>query len=163
MKKIANKKIEKANITVSFFSMVLIFFSLFSYSNECAAQMNAKTHQASNPSELYRDTEVPTWDKAAKIVEVNAVSDGKQTYICWSVTNQKKNGTYLIERSEDGSYYTIEGLEKGVPTKRKQTGSFGFVKNDTPQGTIYYRIRHIANDNSILLSENVILENKIAD
>ncbi len=109
-----------------------------------------------NPLDINNE-ELPFYDKTAHIVALTAIYEDSKSNLTWTVKNQRKNGTYLIERSEDGIHYTIEGIEKGVPTKRRKERVFSFSNNENPEDLVYYRIKHIANDNSILISEKVAL------
>lgn len=109
-------------------------------------------------NKIYED-EITVLDKSAQIVALTAIYNDSKTYLSWTVNNQVKEGTYLIERSEDGVHFTIEGIKKGIPTKRKKDQVFNFTLNEKENVKVYYRIKHIANNNSVLISRKVTLTN----
>lgn len=124
-----------------------------------AALCSAQTRMAPESpfSEAYRNEQfIPERDKAAKITAFNAVYSNKKTHLSWAVKNQLKQGTYIIERSEDGAHFEIIGVEKGVPTKKRRSGLFFFTDESAEQVKTYYRIKHLANDNSVLVSEKIL-------
>ncbi len=100
---------------------------------------------------------IPISDKSANIENLTAFYSNSNAHLSWTAHNQVKEGTYIIERSEDGIHYTIEGIKKGIPTKKRKDQLFSLSTPEKGNNLVYYRIRHIANDNSVLLSKNVAL------
>lgn len=131
--------------------IMLCIFLLFA-GKICLAQDPATLTESEFSNAYRNETVIPVRDKAVKIKSLVAISNNGKTYLSWITKNQVKKGTYIIERSVDGQHFEIAGLEKGTPSRPKREVIFLYVSPGTEKYS-YYRIKHIANDNTVAVSE----------
>lgn len=80
--------------------------------------------------------------------------EGK-TYLHWNVKNQQRDGLYIIYRSVDGKNYEALGYKQGVGVLISAPIAYYFQDENPRAGTTYYKLVHIAKDNTYLVSEKI--------
>jgi hypothetical protein len=73
--------------------------------------------------------------------------DGK-TYVRWLVKNDKKDGVFIVERSEDGSEFEALGFRDRVGTQLLVNLFYSYVDEDPLAGTSHYRVMQVGADNT---------------
>ena len=80
--------------------------------------------------------------------------DGK-TYVRWLVKNDKKDGVFVVERSEDGSEFEALGFRDRVGTQLLVNLFYSYVDEDPLPGASHYRIMQVGADNTYKYSSVV--------
>lgn len=80
--------------------------------------------------------------------------DGK-TYVRWLVKNDKKDGVFIVERSEDGSEFEALGFRDRVGTQLLVNLFYSYVDEDPLPGTSHYRVMQVGADNTYKYSSVV--------
>jgi len=73
--------------------------------------------------------------------------DGK-TYVRWLVKNDKKDGVFIIERSEDGNEFEALGFRDRVGTQLLVNLFYSYVDEEPLAGENHYRVMQVGADNS---------------
>lgn len=95
----------------------------------------------------------PKQDTIAEYVLFTAVINGEICYLKWTVKGQANDGVYCIERSNDGKHFEIIGIKEGIGTLIKQSLLYCFQDDSLRDAVLYYRIRHISERNTLLVSD----------
>lgn len=80
--------------------------------------------------------------------------DGK-TYVRWLVKNDKKDGVFVVERSEDGSEFEALGFRDRVGTQLLVNLFYSYVDEDPLPGASHYRVMQVGADNTYKYSSVV--------
>jgi len=73
--------------------------------------------------------------------------DGK-TYVRWLVKNDKKDGVFIVERSEDGNEFEALGFRDRVGTQLLVNLFYSYVDEEPLAGENHYRVMQVGADNS---------------
>lgn len=73
--------------------------------------------------------------------------DGK-TYVRWLVKNDKKDGVFIVERSDDGSEFEALGFRDRVGTQLLVNLFYSYVDEDPLPGASHYRVMQVGADNT---------------
>ncbi len=84
--------------------------------------------------------------------------DGK-TYVRWLVKNDKKDGVFVVERSEDGIDFEALGFKDRVGTQLLVNLFYSFVDEEPLPGDNHYRIMQVGADNTYRYSSVVKVKN----
>ena len=89
------------------------------------------------------------------LAEINANYNNGNVEISWSQTNNYKTSYFLIERSNDGRYFTeiykVKGSNIGV--------EYFEIDYHPPIKTAYYKVKQIDTNGDISFSETVLVKN----
>jgi hypothetical protein len=85
--------------------------------------------------------------------------DGK-TYVRWLVKNDKKDGIFVVERSEDGTDFEALGFRDRVGTELTVNLFYSFVDEEPLAGTSLYRVMQVGADNTYKYSSVVKVKNE---
>lgn len=80
--------------------------------------------------------------------------DGK-TYVRWLVKNDKKDGLFIVERSEDGIEFEALGFKDRIGTQLLVNLFYSFVDDDPFPGQTHYRVMQVGADNTYKYSNIV--------
>jgi hypothetical protein len=80
--------------------------------------------------------------------------DGK-TYVRWLVKNDKKDGVFVVERSEDGKEFEALGFRDRVGTQLLVNLFYSYVDEEPLPGENHYRVMQVGADNSYRYSSVV--------
>ncbi len=81
-------------------------------------------------------------------------TEGK-TYLRWLVQNDKKDGVFIVERSEDGNQFEALGFKDRIGTDKAVNLFYSWVDDAPPKGYAHYRIMQVGVDNSFNYSDVV--------
>lgn len=73
--------------------------------------------------------------------------DGK-TYVRWLVKNDKKDGVFIVERSEDGKEFEALGFRDRVGTQLLVNLFYSYIDEEPIAGENHYRVMQVGADNS---------------
>ena len=80
--------------------------------------------------------------------------DGK-TYVRWLVKNDKKDGVFVVDRSENGTDFEALGFRDRVGTQLLVNLFYSFVDEEPIPGDSHYRIMQVGADNTYRYSSVV--------
>ena len=80
--------------------------------------------------------------------------DGK-TYVRWLVKNDKKDGVFVVERSNDGVDFEALGFKDRVGTQLLVNLFYSYIDQEPLQGDNFYRVMQVGSDNSYRYSSVV--------
>jgi len=80
--------------------------------------------------------------------------DGK-VYVRWMVKNDRKDGLFVVERSEDGQEYEALGVKDRVGSQLDVNLFYSYVDEYPVQGYGHYRILQVGQDNTYRYSDVV--------
>ena len=86
--------------------------------------------------------------------------DGK-TYVRWLVKNDKKDGVFVVERSENGTDFEALGFRDRVGTQLLVNLFYSFVDEEPIPGDSHYRIMQVGADNTYRYSSVVKVHTQI--
>lgn len=84
--------------------------------------------------------------------------DGK-TYVRWLVKNDKKDGVFVVERSQDGIDFEALGFKDRVGTQLLVNLFYSYVDEEPLPGDNHYRIMQVGADNTYRYSSVVKVKN----
>jgi hypothetical protein len=85
--------------------------------------------------------------------------DGK-TYVRWLVKNDRKDGIFVVERSEDGTDFEALGFRDRVGSELTINLFYSFVDEEPLAGTSLYRVMQVGADNTYKYSSVVKVKNE---
>ncbi|MEX1188600.1 MAG: hypothetical protein WED33_05035 [Bacteroidia bacterium] len=77
--------------------------------------------------------------------------DGK-TYVRWLVKNDKKDGVFIVERSDDGSEFEALGFRDRIGTQLLVNLFYSYVDEEPMPGASHYRVMQVGADNTFRYS-----------
>lgn len=80
--------------------------------------------------------------------------DGK-TYVRWLVKNDKKDGVFVVERSQDGKEFEALGFRDRVGTQLLVNLFYSYIDEEPLPGENHYRVMQVGADNSYRYSSVV--------
>jgi len=87
--------------------------------------------------------------------------DGK-TYVRWLVKNDKKDGLFIVERSDDGVDFEALGFKDRIGTQLLVNLFYSFVDEDPFPGQTHYRVMQVGADNTFKYSDIVKVNTSVA-
>jgi hypothetical protein len=143
------KKLMKSNFFTPFLSTLLFCF----ISAGVSAQTRAK-------SSAFADKENLTEDSLNTFISFSPVNLDGKTYVRWLVKNDKKQGIFIVERSEDGGDFEVLGFRDRVGTELTVNLFYSFVDEEPLPGTNFYRVMQVGADNTYKYSSIVKIKNE---
>lgn len=139
----------KSNIFTFLFSTLLICLVTVNAS----AQTGAKTTSFGGKGSL-------TEDSLNTFISFSPVHLDGKTYVRWLVKNDKKDGIFVVERSEDGTDFEALGFRDRVGTELLVNLFYSFVDEEPFSGTSLYRVMQVGADNTYKYSAVVKVKNE---
>lgn len=99
-----------------------------------------------------------TEDKISPFEQTTVKNNSEKNYLHWIVINDRKNGIFVVERSENGFDFVSVGFKNRIGSSVPKL-SYYFSDSAIPDGKIYYRILAIGEDGLFKYSDTVIVEN----
>lgn len=96
---------------------------------------------------------------SSTLVSFSAILYDGKVYVNWVIKGEKKDGLYLIERSEDGNNYKLTGWRDGIGTPLDLELLYSWIDEHPEKGTTYYRLKRVNEDGSVDLSDRIIINN----
>ena len=93
-------------------------------------------------------------------LSISGYKDGKNNQLQWSTANETNNKGFEIQRSSDGTAFTVIGFVNSLATDGNSTSSksYSFTDKQVPSDRQYYRLRQIDFDNHSQFSSIVRME-----
>jgi len=139
----------KSNIFTFLFSTLLLCLVTVNAS----AQTGAKTTSFGGKGSL-------TEDSLNTFISFSPVHLDGKTYVRWLVKNDKKDGIFVVERSEDGTDFEALGFRDRVGTELSVNLFYSFVDEEPFSGTSLYRVMQVGADNTYKYSAVVKVKNE---
>jgi hypothetical protein len=130
---------------ILFLSLVAI---ITSFADVHAQQVSNSSAALLNRSDLKQDT-------ANTFISFSPVYLDGKTYVRWLVKNDKKDGVFIVERSEEGSEFEALGFRDRVGTQLLVNLFYSYVDEEPLPGASYYRVMQVGADNTYRYSSVV--------
>ena len=131
--------------------ILLLFISLFGIS---AKAQNKMGKGLIGSAEL-----IP--DNSNLFVSFSPVFTGGKTYVRWLVSNDEKDGIFIVERSTDGVEFEALGFKDRVGSPLCVNLFYSFVDEAPLTGQSYYRIMSVGTDQTFTYSDVVRVQGEI--
>lgn len=118
----------------------------------CSTTMNA---QSEAPAASLLSKSKMTEDSVNSFISFSPVFVEGKTYVRWLVKNDKKDGLFVIERSDDGIDFEALGFKDRIGTQLLVNLFYSFVDEEPFQGESFYRIMQVGADNTYRYSDIV--------
>jgi len=127
---------------------VTFFMGLLTLGTELSAQQTFKVAPPSEAKPLQKDS-------IDNFMSFSPVFAEGKTYLRWLVQNDKKDGVFIVERSEDGNQFEALGFKDRIGTDKTVNLFYSWVDDAPPKGFAHYRIMQVGVDNSFNYSDVV--------
>jgi hypothetical protein len=124
---------------------ILFSFSLLFISTLLSAQQKMGTGLVGSAS-LMQDNYNP-------ILSFSPVYNGGKTYVRWLVSNDEKDGIFIIERSADGVEFEAMGFKDRVGSPLCVNLFYSFIDETPIPGENYYRVMTVGTDQTYTYSD----------
>ena len=94
-------------------------------------------------------------DSANTFISFSPVYPDGKTYVRWPVQNDKQDGVFVVERSENGTDFEALGFRDRVGTQLLVNLFYSFVDEEPIPGDSHYRIMQVGADNTYRYSSVV--------
>ncbi|MCB0820731.1 MAG: hypothetical protein KDC13_08915 [Bacteroidetes bacterium] len=118
-----------------------IFAMLSATANLSAQQVSNSSAALLNRGDLKQDT-------ANTFISFSPVHLDGKTYVRWLVKNDKKDGVFIVERSEEGTDFEALGFRDRVGTQLLVNLFYSYVDEEPLPGSSYYRVMQVGADNT---------------
>ncbi len=116
---------------------------------------NLNAQQVSNSSAALLNRSDLKQDSANTFISFSPVYLDGKTYVRWLVKNDKKDGVFIVERSEEGTEFEALGFRDRVGTQLLVNLFYSYVDEAPLPGASYYRIMQVGADNTYRYSSVV--------
>lgn len=105
---------------------------------------------------------------ALKKDDYNAISsfspvyNGGKTYIRWLVSNDEKDGIFIVERSADGVDFEALGFKDRVGSPLCVNLFYSYIDEEPIAGVNYYRVMSVGTDQTYTYSDVVRVRTDVA-
>lgn len=105
---------------------------------------------------------------ALKKDDYNAISsfspvyNGGKTYIRWLVSNDEKDGIFIVERSADGVDFEALGFKDRVGSPLCVNLFYSYIDEEPIAGANYYRVMSVGTDQTYTYSDVVRVRTDVA-
>ncbi len=124
------------------------------FSNSANAQTGSSTIGLAGKGNL-------TEDSLNTFISFSPVHLNGKTYVRWLVKNDRKDGIFIVERSEDGTDFEALGFRDRVGTELSVNLFYSFVDEEPIAGTSLYRVMQVGADNTYKYSSVVKVKNEL--
>jgi hypothetical protein len=118
-----------------------------------ATQIDAQTASTSGSALLNKNS--LKQDSANTFISFSPVYLDGKTYVRWLVKNDKKDGVFVVERSENGTDFEALGFRDRVGTQLLVNLFYSFVDEEPIAGDNHYRVMQVGADNTYRYSSVV--------
>lgn len=94
-------------------------------------------------------------DDYNSISSFSPVYNNGKTYIRWLVTNDEKDGIFIVERSADGVDFEALGFKDRVGSPLCVNLFYSFIDEEPVAGVNYYRVMSVGTDQTYTYSDVV--------
>jgi hypothetical protein len=129
--------------------VVLAFFAF------CGTAVQAQAPQQTLKVSAPADAKPMAKDSVDNFVSFSPVYVEGKTYVRWLVENDKKDGVFIVERSEDGDSFEALAFKDRVGTDKSIRLFYSWVDENPPAGQAHYRIMQVGNDHTYNYSATV--------
>lgn len=137
-----------SNTFKSFAALALLTGAVLFNSNESQAQQVFKVEPIENAKALSRDS-------VNNFVSFNPLFVDGKTYLRWLVKNDRKDGVFIIERSNDGAQFEALGFKDRVATQADVNLFYSYVDENPPLENAHYRVMQVGVDQTYNYSATV--------
>jgi hypothetical protein len=92
-------------------------------------------------------------DSYNPILSFSPVHNGGKTYVRWLVSNDEKDGIFIVERSTDGVEFEALGFKDRVGSPLCVNLFYSFVDETPNPGQNYYRVMTVGTDQTYTYSD----------
>lgn len=92
-------------------------------------------------------------DSYNPILSFSPVYNGGKTYVRWLVSNDEKDGIFIVERSTDGVEFEALGFKDRVGSPLCVNLFYSFVDETPNPGQNYYRVMTVGTDQTYTYSD----------
>ena len=124
----------------------LFSFLVAILSGVCFTDLSAQTVSQSSATLLSRGDLVQ--DSLNTFISFSPVHLDGKVYVRWLVKNDKKDGVFIVERSEDGTEFEALGFRDRVGTQLLVNLFYSYVDEEPLAGTNHYRVMQVGADNT---------------
>lgn len=128
---------------------ITIGFLLIGYTSN--AQVSEQTFKVQAPSEAQELKQ----DSIDNFMSFSPVFVEGKTYLRWLVENDKKDGVFIVERSEDGNEFEALGFKDRVGSSKEVKLFYSYIDEAPPAGFAHYRIMQVGVDHTFNYSDVV--------
>lgn len=100
-------------------------------------------------------------DSLNTFMSFSPVSVSGKVYVRWMVKNDRKDGLFVVERSEDGQQFEALGVKDRVGSQLDVNLFYSYVDEYPVQGYGHYRILQVGQDNTYRYSDVVKVKSDI--
>lgn len=101
-------------------------------------------------------------DSVDNFISFSPVYREGKTYVRWLVKNDRKDGVFIVERSEDGNDFEALGFRDRIGTQLSVNLFYSYVDEAPLPGYNHYRILQVGADNTYRYSHVVKVKTDIA-
>ncbi len=124
----------------------------------CAGVANAQVPQQTLKVAPPAEAKALQKDSIDNIVSFSPVYVEGKTYLRWLVENDKKDGVFIVERSEDGDAFEALAFKDRIGTGKSVKLFYSWVDDNPPAGQAHYRIMQVGNDHTFNYSDVVRIQ-----
>ncbi|MEX1188598.1 MAG: hypothetical protein WED33_05025 [Bacteroidia bacterium] len=135
----------------SFLKRTTLIASLLLTGNSLVAQTSEQTFKVKPPSEAKEMVK----DSVDNFLSFSPVYVEGKTYLRWLVGNDKKDGVFIVERSEDGDQFEALGFKDRVGSTKEVNLFYSYVDDAPPVGYAHYRVMQVGVDHTFNYSDVV--------
>lgn len=126
-----------------YFKIMLAAIGLFLIT---ATESNAQSASNSSRNMLGSGNLVP--DTSNTFISFSPVYLDGKTYVRWLVKNDKKDGVFIVERSEDGIDFEALGFRDRVGTQLLVNLFYSYTDEEPLSGVNHYRVMQVGADHT---------------
>jgi len=117
--------------------------------------VNTSNAQTGNATELLGNKGKLVEDTVNSFISFSPVFVDGKTYVRWLVKNDKKDGLFVVERSEDGVDFEALGFKDRIGTQLLVNLFYSYVDEAPFPGETLYRVMQVGSDNTYKYSDVV--------
>lgn len=132
--------------------------SFLSSNNAISQSNNIVTFKVEQPAEAKQLQQ----DSINTFVSFSPLFVEGKTYVRWMVENDRKDGVFIVERSDDGELYEALGFKDRVGTEKNVKLFYSFIDEEPPVGSAHYRVMQVGTDQTFSYSPSVKIKTGVA-
>lgn len=140
---------QKSRFNANLVTCLIAFFVLtLSSQIQAQSQNEVVTFKVEAPTEAKSLTK----DSVSTFVSFSPIFVEGKTYVRWMVENDRKDGVFIIERSDDGNDFEALGFKDRVGTEKNVKLFYSFIDEEPPVGSAHYRVMQVGTDQTFSYS-----------
>ena len=100
-------------------------------------------------------------DNTNLFISFSPVFNGGKTYVRWLVSNDEKDGIFIVERSTDGIEFEALGFKDRVGSPLCVNLFYSFIDEAPIAGQSYYRVMSVGTDQTFTYSDVVRIQGEL--